>query len=71
MSPVECAMAFGGVEIGNSIASEQVTATVTISVAAPPIPSKPGVPAIPVATAARIGMSRAEAAEWEMKFESA
>ena len=25
----------------------------------------------PVATAARIGMSRAEAAEWEMKFESA
>ena len=72
--PVEEAMAFGGVEIGKSIAMDAQTAMKEIIAWVPPRATKEALlaaagSAIPSATTIRIGISRAAVAELEMKFE--
>ena len=73
-SPVEAAMAFGGVEIGNSMAMEAHTAMNMIMAWVPPMAMKAALlaaagSAMPSATTIRIGISRAAVAELLMKFE--
>ncbi len=67
MIPVECASAFGGVEIGRHIASEADIATPTRRVLRPPIAMNPsaavGSSRSAVPTTARIGTIRFAAAE--------
>ena len=72
--PVADAMAFGGVEIGRSIAIEAQVATKMIIAWVPPIERNEALDAadgssIAVATTMRIGMSRAAVAELLMKLE--
>lgn len=69
MSPVENAMAFGGVEIGINIASEAHVAVKHTIAFVPPYDAKSGFAVRPVETAQRIGMRSAAVAELEMKFE--
>ena len=63
------ASAFGGVEIGRTIALLEAMATPISTMAVPPM----GASLSPIAlqTTARIGISRAAVAEFEMKFDSA
>ena len=73
-SPVDAAMAFGGVEIGKSMAIEAHTAMNMIIAWVPPIATKAALlaaagSAIPSATTMRIGMRSAAVAELLMKFE--
>ena len=72
--PVDAAMAFGGVEIGNSIAMEAQTAMKVIIAWVPPRAKKlswlaAAGSAIPSATTMRIGIRRAAVAELLMKLE--
>ena len=72
--PVEEAMAFGGVEIGKSIAIEAQTAMKLIIAVVPPSATNEALfaadgSAIPPATTIRIGMSRAAVVELLMKFD--
>ena len=66
-SPVECARALGGVDIGNSIANEVHNVAPTISILIPPTGSRAS--PIPTPTALRIGTIRLAAAVFEMKLE--
>ena len=73
-SPVEDAIAFGGVEIGKSIAMEAQMAMKEIIARVPPRAMKLALfaasgSAIPSATTIRIGMSRAAVALLLMKLE--
>ena len=73
--PVADAMAFGGVEIGKSMAMEAHTAMKVIIAEVPPMARNCALlaasgSAMPLATTIRIGMSRAAVAELEMKLES-
>ena len=65
---VENARALGGVLIGNTIALDDAMAMPMSTVAVPPMASS--LSPIAPQTMARIGMSRAAVAEFEMKFES-
>lgn len=72
--PVELAMAFGGVDIGRTIAIEAQVATNMIIAWVPPNAVKAALFAaagsdIPIATTMRIGMRRAAVAELLMKLE--
>ena len=62
-------MAFGGVLIGNSMATEVESATPTRRAFTPPIGKS--MSPIPTPTALRIGTRRLAAAEWEMKLDIA
>ena len=71
--PVADAMAFGGVEIGNSMAMEAHTATKMIMAEVPPMARNSALlaaagSAMPLATTIRIGIRRAAVAELEMKL---
>ena len=66
--PVEQAMAFGGVEIGSSIAIEVEAATQTSYVVTPP--KAPNCSLIAVPTTAKIGTNKLAADELAMKLES-
>ena len=68
MSPVEYAIALGGVLIGSDIANEAAIATPTSSVPMPPY--SPSGPSIPLPTATMIGTMSAVAAELEMNCDS-
>ena len=73
-SPVEAAIALGGVEIGKHIAIEAQTAMNEIMALEPPRARNCALleaagSAIPCATTMRIGMSSAAVAELLMKFE--
>ena len=65
---VEKARAFGGVEMGSTIALDAATAMPMSTVGVPPMAAS--LSPIPEQTTARIGISRAAVAEFEMKFES-
>ena len=72
--PVAEAMAFGGVEMGNSMAMEAQTAMKVIMAEVPPMPRNWALlaasgSAIPLATTIRIGISRAAVARLEMKLD--
>ena len=73
MIPVECASAFGGVEIGRIMARDAHIATPTINDLRPPRAMNDslavGSSRSAVPTTARIGTMRLAAAEFEMKFE--
>ena len=64
--PVELAMAFGGVEMGNSMANEVEAATQTNNVVTPPYTAR--LSAIAVPTTARMGTRRLAAEELAMKL---
>ena len=66
--PVEWAIALGGVEIGNVIATDAATAIPMSTVGVPPmlLSESP----IPLHTTARIGTSNAAVAVFDMKFDS-
>ena len=73
--PVAEAMAFGGVEMGKSMAMEAHTAMKIIMAEVPPRARNSALlaasgSAMPLATTMRIGMSRAAVAELEMKLDS-
>ena len=68
MSPVEYAIAFGGVLMGNDIANDAAMATPTSSVPIPPY--SPRGPSMPLPTATMMGTISAVAAEFEMNCES-
>ena len=67
--PVECANALGGVLTGRHIARDAEMAIPTIIAGTPPSDSNPGFPDIALPTTIRIGTTRLDAAELEMKFE--
>ena len=71
--PVADAMAFGGVEMGKSMAMEAHTAMKIIMAEVPPMAMNCALlaasgSAMPLATTMRIGISRAAVAELEMKL---
>ena len=66
--PVAKAKAFGGVEMGRIMALEAAMATPMRTVDVPPIGSS--LSPIAPQTIAKIGMSKAAVAEFEMKFDS-
>ena len=68
--PVENAIAFGGVEIGISIASEAQVATKQIIAFSPPKLANDGFAESPDDTAQRIGIRRAAVAELLIKLDS-
>ena len=63
---VAYAMAFGGVEIGSTIALDAAMATPMSTVDVPPMPLS--LSPIAVQTTTRIGISRAAVAEFDMKL---
>lgn len=64
--PVACANAFGGVEIGSTMASDEPKATPISRVETPPKAAKFSAADIPAK--ARIGISKLAVAVCEMKF---
>ena len=66
--PVEAAIAFGGVEIGSTIPSDEPIATPTRSVVTPPSGARLVATAALAPTAARIGTRSDAVAVCEMKF---